>query len=132
MTLQKLLRFNAILYLALGIAFALYAPLLVNFFAIMEAEGSAMLYWYAVSFARLLGAALFGYGFLLWSAARADLTNDSRRSLVIGQIVANLLSLIVELTQQVSVWGSAAGWAAALLLLFLLAAYIYFALAHGR
>jgi hypothetical protein len=130
--LYNLTRLNAIIYLALGIAFALYAPLMVNIFGIMQVEGSPALYWYAVSFARLFGAALFGYGFLLWAAARADLPPAARRGLVVGQIVASLLCLVTVLTQQVSVWGSPVGWAAALLFAFLLAGYSYLALAHGQ
>ncbi len=67
MKLTQLLSVNAIVFIGLGIAFALYGPLMIAMFGILESEGSPRLYWYAASFARLLGAALFGFGFVLWA-----------------------------------------------------------------
>ena len=68
-SLNRWLFINALVFVALGIAFSLYAPLVVGVFEILKAEGTSQMYWYSVSFARLYGAALFGFGFLTWAVS---------------------------------------------------------------
>lgn len=128
MKLNQLIVINAILFIGLGIAFALYGPLMIAMFGILETEGSPLMYWYAASFARLLGAALFGYGFLLW-ALRGKIDDPSfpgqGRGLILALVISNALGFVVAITQQVSIWGKPAGWITSGLFLVLLAGYSY-------
>jgi hypothetical protein len=121
--LSQLLSINAILFIALGIAFALYGPLMIAMFGILESEGSPMMYWYAASFARLLGAALFGFGFILW-ALRSQ-TGVSQQGIKVALVISYALGFAVAITQQVSIWGTLAGWITSAVLLVLLLAYGY-------
>ena len=125
MKFTQLLAINAILFVGLGIAFALYGPLMIAMFGIMEGEGSPMMFWYAASFARLLGAALFGFGFLLWAVSRQPGSAPGQQGIKIALVLAYALSFFVAITQQVSIWGTIAGWITSGLLLALLMAYIY-------
>jgi hypothetical protein len=126
---------NALLYIGLGIAFGLYGPLLIAMFGVLETGGDAAIYWYVASFARLFGAALFGFGFLLWAIYKPLLTGEiqpaARRGITMALLLANLLALVVTLTQQVSIWGTLAGWIAAAICLVLSAGYAYFLVARS-
>jgi hypothetical protein len=127
-SLKRWMFINALVFIAFGIAFALYAPLVVGAFGILNIEGTSQMYWYAVSFARLYGAALFGFGFLIWAVS--SLTDSlapgagARRSVVIAMLLANGMGVIVALTQQVSVWGVLAGWITAGMYIILISGYI--------
>ena len=123
MKLSQLLSINAILFIALGIAFALYGPLMIAMFGILESEGSPLTYWYAASFARLLGAALFGFGFVLW-ALRTQ-AGSSGQGIKVALVLAYALGFGVAITQQVSIWGTLAGWITSAVFLVLLLAYAY-------
>ena len=123
MKLSQLLLINAILFIALGIAFALYGPLMIAMFGILESEGSPMIYWYAASFARLFGAALFGFGFVLW--ALRNQTGPSGKSIKVALVISYALGFTVAITQQVSIWGTLAGWITSAVFLVLLLAYAY-------
>ena len=126
MKLNQLISIHAILFIGLGIAFALYGPLMIAMFGILETDGSPMMYWYAASFARLLGAALFGSGFLLWAlrSQPGDLSILGRgRGVLLALVLSNALGFVVAITQQVSIWGTPAGWIASALFLILLAGY---------
>ena len=115
MKLTTLILFNAILFIILGIAFALYGPIMINFFgmlAISGADGAA--YWFTASFARMLGAAFFGYGFLLWAVQNilsgSDIPAENRQKLTLALLIGNILALFVTITQQWQVWANLAGW----------------------
>jgi hypothetical protein len=125
---NQLITTNAILFIGLGIAFALYGPLMIAFYGILESEGSPLMYWFAASFARMLGAALFGFGFLLFALRRStdSLDGEKRKGICLAMIIAYALGLVVALTQQVSIWGKWTGWLTAGLFLALLAGYAYF------
>lgn len=127
MKLSSLLRINAILYVVSGIAFALYGPLMMAFFGILDTEGSAVIYWYAASFARMFGGALFGFGFLLWAVsgglAGKQVPEEARRKIVLALILSNFIALIIALTQQTSIWGTLAGWIMVVVFLALLGGY---------
>ncbi len=123
MKLTQLLTINAILFIALGIAFALYGPLMIAMFGILESGGSPVIYWYAASFARLLGAALFGFGFILW-AVRSQ-TASAQQGIKVALVISYALAFAVAITQQVSIWGTLAGWITSGVFLVLLVAYTY-------
>jgi len=128
--LKNLLYANAILFIAAGIALALYSPLAINLFGILQQDGNATMYWHAVSFSRMYGAALFGYGFLVWALERVvageALGSPARRGILLGLVLANGMGLVVALTQQVSVWGTAAGWVTAGIYAAFTGGYAYF------
>lgn len=131
MKLANVLLFNAFLFIAAGIAFALYGPLMIDFFGVLElGENNSPMYWYVASFARLFGAALFGAGFMLWAARgwldQHNLSAETRRRTLLALVLANLMALFVTLIQQLTVWVSPAGWIAAAFYLTLLGAYSYF------
>lgn len=128
MKLTSLILFNAILFIILGIAFALYGPIMIDYFgmlAISGADGAA--YWFTASFARLLGAALFGYGFLLWAVQNIlsgnDIRAEQRRKLTMALLIGNILALFVTITQQWQVWNNLAGWAISGIFALLAAGY---------
>lgn len=115
MKLTQLIQLNAILFITLGIAFALYGPMAINAFGMLEISGAdGAAYWFTASFARLLGAGLFGYGFLLWAitdlAAGDFLPLEKRQRIVLALLLANIVGLFVAVTQQWQVWVNIAGW----------------------
>ena len=133
MRLNHLMTLNAFIFIGLGIAFALYGPLMVALFGVLRfSGGEAGLYWYVTSFARLFGAALFGFGFLIWAARNLDLPNpnspstETRRGVVSALLLANLVALFVAATQQYQVWTTASGWMAVAVFLLLVIGYGYF------
>lgn len=131
MKLNFLLTLNAILFIGAGIAFALYGPLMIAVFGILEVVGDSPMYWYAASFARMFGAALFGFGFLLFALRRSSssaVDQGTGRGTLTALVLSYLLASIVALTQQVSIWGSLAGWITVALCLLLLIGYAYFLL----
>ena len=111
-TLPAFLALHAIVLLAAGIAFALYGPLMLAFFAIPDAVDNAQTYWQVAAFARMFGAALFGLGILLWSLRNAveTLSPPARRGVLAALALANLMGAFVAITQQSAVWLSPAGW----------------------
>lgn len=115
LSLPRLITFNAILAMSLGIAFALYGPLMLAFFGIADIPSQeAILYWNIASFARLFGAALFSLGLLLFAlrtpVSKVELSGQSRRGVIFSLLLGNLLATIVALTQQASVWNAQVGW----------------------
>ncbi len=86
------------------------------------------MYWYSVSFARLYGAALFGFGFLIWAvSAIADSLAQApgaRRSVLAAMLIANGMGLVVSLSQQITIWGALAGWITVGMYTIFMAGYI--------
>jgi len=116
MTITRLLTIHAVLMIALGIAFGLYGPLMIALFGIAEIPSdNSLLYWNVVSFARLFGGALFGFGFLLWAIrslpSQPGISSETQRGIVFALVLANAMALFVAVTQQFSIWESPAGWA---------------------
>jgi hypothetical protein len=137
MKLTQWITFNAILAIAFGIAFGIYAPLMMAFFNVPETPGGTVeLYWLVVSFARMYGAALFGFGLLLFAVSgvvtQAAASADSRRGILFGLLLANAMGAFVALIQQSAFWYSAAGWVTVGVYLLLLAGYIYFLVKHNQ
>jgi hypothetical protein len=137
MKLTHLLTINAILFIAFGIAFALYGPLMIAFFGVPEIpESNVQLYWNVASFARLFGAALFGFGFLIWAvrglAASQAAPAEVRRGIVFALLLGNLMGAIVAITQQSSIWIHPAGWVATAIFALLTLGYGYFMVTDSR
>jgi hypothetical protein len=125
---------NALIFIGLGIAFALYGPLMVALFGVLRFSGGegGGLYWYVASFARLFGAALFGFGFLILAARNLGasgpnrISPETRRGIISALLLGNIVGLFVTATQQYTVWTAAGGWAAILVFLLLVIGYGYF------
>lgn len=131
MKLSHLLTLNAVLALGFGIAFTVYGPLMAALFGLPELPGEdVLLYWNAVSFFRLFGAALFGLGILLWAvrslADQPALPPEARRGIVFALAIGNGLAVFVAGIQQAGVWQGAAGWIMAGIFALLTLGYGYF------
>ena len=135
MKLTTLISVHAVISLASGIAFGLYAPLMLAFFAIPQAlDNDVLIYWQVTAFARMFGAALFGFGLLLWALRGLldQLSPKGRRGFIFALLLANLMAFIVALTQQFAVWQSIAGWVQTGLFALLVLAYGYFLVQESR
>jgi hypothetical protein len=128
--LSHLVAANAFVFLAGGIAFALYGPLMIAMFGVLDTGGDARIYWFVASFARMYGAALFGFGFLLWAlrpvVESGALSAQAKRGIILALLLGNLLALYVAYTQQASIWGTLAGWLAMGIYALLSFGYIVF------
>jgi hypothetical protein len=127
-SLKRWMFINAIVFIAFGIAFALYAPLVAGAFGILNTTGTSEMYWYSVSYARLYGAALFGFGFLIWAASAVvdslAQAPGARKSMLAAMLIANGMGMVVALSQQITIWGVLAGWITVGMYAILLAGYI--------
>ena len=126
--LNWLLSAHAVLLIGFGIAFALYGPLMMALFTVPELEIDAPAYWSLTSFARMFGAALFGFGLLTFSLRKAlpQASAETRRGVLFALFLANLMGAFVSITQQSAVWGTPAGWITSGIFILLLIAYGYF------
>jgi len=125
---------NAVLFIAAGIAFSLYAPLTINLYARFTSQDNALLYWLAVTFARMYGASLLGFGFLIWAISRLvepTLPEGTQRTILLAMVIANGMGLAVAGTQQVTLWGSLAGWITIAVYAILLLGYLAFSIKKG-
>lgn len=136
MKISQFFTFNAILFIALGIAFTLYGPLMVNFYGILETESSGLSYWYVTSFARMYGVILFGYGFLIWAIKgipeNAQTSSQTRRKIILAQLIASLVGLVVATIQQITIWWNITGWLTVVLFLVLVIVYLYYFISDQR
>jgi hypothetical protein len=129
MKLNLLITINAILAIGFGIAFALYSPLMMAFFAVPEVlDIDALAYWNLTAFARMFGAALFSFGLLLWSLRNVveGISSDSRRGILFALFLAHLICAFVSITQQSAVWMRLAGWITSGIFVIFVLAYGYF------
>jgi hypothetical protein len=135
MKLSQLITANAILFIASGIAFVLNGPIMMAYFSVpARVEIDVLEYWQIAAFASMFGAALFGYGLLLWSLRGAidQIPLGTRRGVVFAQLLACALAAFVSFTQSASFWGSAAGWIASAIYILLTIAYGAFLFAVSR
>ena len=125
--LQRLVSINAIVWIALGIAFGLYGPLMLNLFGVPEVPSEdLLLYWNVAAFARLYGAALFGLGLILLALRGmiARVSQQDQRGVLFSLVFANIMGAFVAATQSATIWQAAAGW-------ILMAHYLIFAVLYG-
>jgi hypothetical protein len=129
MKLSLLLSVHASILILSGIAFGLYAPLMMGFFDIAERLVDPYSYWQVAAFVRMFGAALFGMGLLLLSVRGAldEFSRVRRREVVSALLIANIMAGVVAVTQG-SVWTTPAGWILAGLFIVLILAYGVFLL----
>ncbi len=111
MKLSTLISLNALLFIAAGIAFAIYGPMMMAFFDVPELNIDSFTYWHLTAFGRMFGAALFSLGLLLLALRKAaeSFPAEIRRGVIFALLLGNLLAFVVAITQQSSVWLNAAG-----------------------
>ncbi len=131
MKLSQILTVNAIIFLAIGIGFTLYAPNVLAYFGVSDLPGdNALLYWNIVSFARMFGAILLTCGLLLWGLRGAFLEDKKpiqlRRDVLFSLVLGFIIVSITALTQQSSVWASSAGWIITAIFMIFTGIYIFF------
>jgi hypothetical protein len=129
MKISQVLTFNAILFVAIGIGFTLYGPNVLAFFGVPDLPGDRQdLYWNIAAFARMFGAILFCCGLLLWSLRGTGSKEPEQlmREVLFSLVFGFILATITALTQQASVWGSAAGWVIMAIFALFSGIYIYF------
>jgi hypothetical protein len=134
MKLNTLITIHSILIIAAGIAFTLYGPLLLAFFSIPElALANSLSYWQIAAFARMFGAAQFGFGLLLFSlrGVPAQVSPESRRGIVWALFLANVIGVFTSITQQVSIWQGYAGWIMTGVFAVFMILYGYFLVRQG-
>jgi hypothetical protein len=129
--LHQFVLIHAIISIILGIAFALYGPIMVRMFGILDFPGAeGALYWFTTSFARLLGALLFGFGFLLWAVrdmlSIESLPAEKAQRTALALLLGTVMVSFVAVTQQWQVWVTLAGWVTIALYIFLTLGYTYF------
>jgi hypothetical protein len=135
MKLSVLITINAVLLVASGIAFALYGPLMMAVFSVPDVLNIDVLeYWQMAAFARMFGAALFGYGLLLLSLRGFidQAPQATRRGVCSALVLANVLGAIVSITQQSAIWQGAAGWLVTAVFIGFALAYAYFLATSSR
>lgn len=135
MKLSQTISINAILSMAIGIAFGIYAPLIMAFFGIPDIPSDdVLLYWYVASFVRMYGAALFGYGILLLALRKVatDLPGDYARGILFAIVFANIAGLFSSIVQQAAIWQSTAGWVLTAFYAIFLVIYVYFLIKENR
>jgi len=128
-TFQRLILINALIFIALGIAFCIYAPLIMALFQIAEIEEMDVLaYWNIAAFIRLSGGGIFLCGLLLWAirSALPELSVQSIKGINFSLFIGFLVFFIVGLSQQVLVWQKIAGWILIALLFVFLSFYGFF------
>jgi hypothetical protein len=137
MKIRPVITVNAIIFIAIGIGFTLYAPNVLAYFGVSDLPGdNTLLYWNVAAFSRMFGAMLFIFGMLLWAVRgffqpNPDIKTVQREiifSLIFGYIIITLAAVI----QQSSVWGSLAGWVVTGFFAIFLALYIYFLVAKDK
>jgi hypothetical protein len=128
MKLSNLVMVNAVVCIASGIAFSLYAPLMMAFFAVPDALDSPLSYWQVAAFARMFGVAQLGLGLLLLAVRGSldSISQVSRQGIISALMLANLLGVIVAITQQSAVWQTPAGWITVAIFAAFSIAYIFF------
>ena len=137
MKISTIMRTNAFVNIALGIAFGLYAPLMISAFGIADLPSEdVLLYWYVTSFARLFGAAIFASGLFQFTISRYAVEEkyrgDIQRTAILTALIANIILAITALTQQFSIWQSLAGWVLSIYFILTTLVYVYFWVVESR
>ena len=131
MKLSYLITINSIFLFGLGIAFMIYAPLVMELFNVPDIEEiDSLFYWNVAPFIRLFGASQLGFGLLLL-AIRPLVENrsfSSQRGIIFALFLTNVLGLFFASTQLFAstIWPSIAGWLVTIYYFLFVIAYGFF------
>jgi hypothetical protein len=118
MKLSTLMVINAILAVVFGLAFLLAPTATSTLYGNTLDPVSKYL-------GQLLGAAFIGVGIVTWMARKAA-ASDALRAIVLGYFIANSISFIVALINQLAGVVNAVGWSSVALYLLFALGYAYF------
>jgi len=122
MKLSYLMVVNAVVNTIFGIALVLVPESLVAFLGVMAMERVAE---------QLFGAQLIGFAVLNLFARNAK-EGETRRAIVLANLVANMIGFIVTLTIQLSGAWNALGWIVVVIPLLFALGFAYFLLVRPR
>ena len=134
MKLTPILSLNAIIWIAIGIAYALFGYLMLNLFGIPDipenSQAGLLLYNNILAFARMYGATLITLGFLLYSIrslpASTQIAPETRRGIVFSLALGNAIAAFIAVIEQFRTWQSLGGWVMVLVPAVFFAIYVYF------
>jgi len=95
-----------------GFIFMGYAPMTLPFYGVPELpwdSGRDMPFWRTMSFVRLFGALLLGFGLLTWRM-RNLIEPAQQRTVALAHFYAYSTTCLIALTQQIALWDTTAGW----------------------
>ena len=118
MKLNTLLVINAILAVVFGLAFLLAPTATSTLYGNTLDPVSKYL-------GQLLGAAFIGVGIVTWMARKAA-ASDALRAIVLAYFIANSISFIVALINQLAGVVNALGWSSVAIYLLFALGYAYF------
>lgn len=118
MKLTPILSLNAVLWIAIGIAYALFGYLMLNLFGIPDipenSQAGLLLYNNILAFTRIYGTALITLGLLLYSIrslpANAQLAAETRRGIIFALALGNAIAAFIAVIEQFRTWQSFGGW----------------------
>ena len=118
MKITPILSINAIVWMAIGIAYALFGYLMLNLYGIPDipenSQAGLLLYNNILAFARIYGAALMMLGLLLYSVRslpeNTNLATETRRGILSALALGNAIMVFVAITEQFRNWFSPGGW----------------------
>ncbi len=117
MKLSTLFVISAIIAVLFGLVFMLIPAQLLSLYAVeLNTNG--------IFLARLLGAALFGYGIIAWLVR--DSAYSSVRSIVLAFAVSDLIAFVIALYYQLQGIANALGWTTVAIYLLLGVGFGYF------
>jgi hypothetical protein len=127
--LNVFLTINAVTWIAIGIAFGLYAPIVLAFFGVPEIPSKDIyLYWTVASYARLFGVAQFSLGLIVWALRSVIniIPEQAARGILFSLLFGNILGAFTTVIQSVAIWRSPTGWLLAGIFIFFTFGYGYF------
>jgi hypothetical protein len=133
MKTTPILSLNAIVWMAIGIAYALFGYLMLNLYGIPNipenSQAGLLLYNNILAFARIYGAVLMMLGLLLYSVRNlpenSNLSIETRRGILSALALGNAVMVFVAITEQFRNWVSIGGWITTLVPAIFFALYVY-------
>jgi hypothetical protein len=115
MTLNKLTTINAIVAVVLGLIFSFWGPALLPLYGApripipVASDANTISFWAGMAFIRMFGAALVGFGVLLWFVRYvSDLAIQHQ---IAGALfIASGFMVFITVTQQIALWSTVMGW----------------------
>ncbi len=129
---KMVFRTFSVIFILAGAFFFATGPYLLSFFGVKEfpeivsRNGETLDFWEMYAFVRMFGSAVLMYGLLIGFLAYIDGVKN-RKYASFGAALGQLAFLIIYLSQQISIWNTAAGWVIAAVFLLALVSFSYLA-----